>query len=177
MKLKKIEIHSFRHFKNQSLNIDPKVTVLVGKNGTGKTSILFELLTQYLPGLGAWSIDVSRLPSVEEKEIKVDFIWKMEKEDFKASSFKDIFGKDNFKEMKIYLRHFKKGQQKRFSVYVDNKEVYVYELSAEGKPILKPGFHSFLRNFMPEVQYVNLSDSVLLKGMFTGTYTFKARFY
>ncbi|HEC50215.1 MAG TPA: hypothetical protein ENI40_03550, partial [Candidatus Desulfofervidus auxilii] len=177
MKLKKIELHSFRHFKNQSLNIDPKVTVLVGKNDTGKTSILFRLLTQYLPGLGAWSIDVPRLPSVKEKEIKVDFIWKMEKEDFKAFSFKDIFGKDNFKEMKIYLRHFKKGQQKRFSVYVDNKEVYVYELSAEGKPILKPGFHSFLRNFMPEVQYVNLSDSVLLKGMFTGTYTFKARFY
>lgn len=177
MKLKKIEIHSFRHFKNQSLNIDPKVTVLVGKNGTGKTSILFELLTQYLPGLGAWSIDVSRLPSVEEKEIKVDFIWKMEKEDFKASSFKDIFGKGNFKEMKICLRHFEEGQQKRFSVYVDNKEVYVYELSAEGKPILKPGFYSFLRDFMPEVQYVNLSDSLILKGMFTGTYTFKARFY
>ena len=177
MKLKKIELHSFRHFKNQSLNIDPKVTVLVGKNDTGKTSILFRLLTQYLPGLGAWSIDVPRLPSVKEKEIKVDFIWKMEKEDFKAFSFKDIFGKDNFKEMKICLRHFEEGQQKRFSVYVDNKEVYVYELSAEGKPILKPGFYSFLRDFMPEVQYVNLSDSLILKGMFTGTYTFKARFY
>jgi len=177
MKLKKIEIHSFRHFKNQSLNIDPKVTVLVGKNDTGKTSILFRLLTQYLPGVGAWSIDVPRLPSVKEKEIKVDFIWKMEKEDFKVSSFKDIFGKDNFKEMKICLRHFEEGQQKRFSVYVDNKEVYVYELSAEGKPILKPGFYSFLRDFMPEVQYVNLSGSLILKGMFTGTYTFKARFY
>ena len=40
MKLKEIIIKKYRHIKNQKIKIEKDITVLVGKNETGKTSIL-----------------------------------------------------------------------------------------------------------------------------------------
>ena len=43
MKIKKIEIKNFRQFKGQNIidfNTDGKITVILGDNGTGKTTLM-----------------------------------------------------------------------------------------------------------------------------------------
>ena len=49
VKLKKIYIDSFKGFKNFSMDINENITVLVGENGTGKTTIL-EIIYNILSG-------------------------------------------------------------------------------------------------------------------------------
>ena len=40
MILKKITIENFRFFKNYEVDLTPGITVFIGKNGAGKTSLL-----------------------------------------------------------------------------------------------------------------------------------------
>ena len=40
MKLNKIEIKNFKCFENESIILHPKLNILMGNNGTGKTSLL-----------------------------------------------------------------------------------------------------------------------------------------
>ena len=40
MILKKITIENFRCFKNYEVDLTPGITVFIGKNGAGKTSLL-----------------------------------------------------------------------------------------------------------------------------------------
>ena len=40
MKLNKIEIHNFKCFEDVNFELHPKLNVLIGNNGTGKTSLL-----------------------------------------------------------------------------------------------------------------------------------------
>ena len=40
MRLNKIEIKNFKCFENESIILHPKLNILMGNNGTGKTSLL-----------------------------------------------------------------------------------------------------------------------------------------
>lgn len=47
MKLRKLTLESFRGFRSLSLDFDPNVTVLVGINGSGKSTILDALAVAF----------------------------------------------------------------------------------------------------------------------------------
>ena len=55
MKLTSLEIKNFRCFENITIDFDKKLTVLVGKNGSGKTSIrdVIAVLFSYISGSGS----------------------------------------------------------------------------------------------------------------------------
>ena len=57
MKIKSLHLHNFRRFSDFSLDLHPKLSVLVARNGAGKTSILDGLAI----ALGAF---LTRLPKV-----------------------------------------------------------------------------------------------------------------
>lgn len=40
MKIKKLELNNFKRFKQSTINLDPELNLIVGDNGTGKSSIL-----------------------------------------------------------------------------------------------------------------------------------------
>ena len=61
MQLKTLTLTDFRCFHSFSLQLDPHLTVLVGKNGAGKTAILDAIAI----GLGAF---ITRLPNVAGKD-------------------------------------------------------------------------------------------------------------
>ena len=71
MKLKKLEITNFRCFESLSINLDEQLTVLVAKNGQGKSSVLDAIR------IGLWpfvrGIDLARNPGNEAgNNISVD---------------------------------------------------------------------------------------------------------
>ena len=62
MKVKKLYIDSFKGFKNFSMELNENITVLVGENGTGKTTIL-EIIYNILSGNTEYFSNVSNFTS------------------------------------------------------------------------------------------------------------------
>jgi len=56
MKINRIEIKNFKKFADYALDLHPQFTLLVGDNGTGKTSILDALAI----AAGVWLVNSPR---------------------------------------------------------------------------------------------------------------------
>ncbi len=59
MILKKITIENFRCFKNYEVDLTPGITVFIGKNGAGKTSLLNAIrygLSVFFPMIAQWEM-------------------------------------------------------------------------------------------------------------------------
>ena len=44
MLIKTLELHNYRNYNNYSLELNPKLNIIVGKNGIGKTNILESIM-------------------------------------------------------------------------------------------------------------------------------------
>lgn len=71
MRLKKIELENFRCYERLSLDLHPRLTVLVGKNGAGKTAILDALAIALSPVLRYLSSANQRLSGVGFKDTDI----------------------------------------------------------------------------------------------------------
>lgn len=71
MRLHKLTLTNFRGFSSLELNLDPKLTVLVGVNGAGKTSIL-DALAAMLTSLasGVWVGEAKRSPPLTVSDVR-----------------------------------------------------------------------------------------------------------
>lgn len=68
MRLKKVTLKNFRCFENLELDLHPRLTVIVGKNGGGKTAILDGLALGLSPVLRYLSSANQRLTGVGIKD-------------------------------------------------------------------------------------------------------------
>ena len=95
VKLKKIYIDSFKGFKNFSMDINENITVLVGENGTGKTTIL-EIIYNILSGNVEYFSEVPNFTNAS-LELNDGRYVKMVKEDSNIERYIDneIVQKDN----------------------------------------------------------------------------------
>ncbi len=73
MRLKKLSLTNFRGFSSLELDLDPKLTVLVGVNGAGKTSIL-DALASMLTSLasGVWFGAAKRPPPLTVSDVRAE---------------------------------------------------------------------------------------------------------
>lgn len=76
MHLKKITLNNFRYFKHLEIELHPKVTVLVGENGAGKTTILDGIATALSPMLTYLSSANQRLSGrgIEDTDFRIEEI-------------------------------------------------------------------------------------------------------
>jgi predicted ATP-binding protein involved in virulence len=116
MKLKKLEITNFRCFELLSMNFDEQLTVLVAKNGQGKSSVLDAIR------IGLWSFvsgfDLARNPASDSaNNISIDDVRMLRKSDtemirqlpckialegdFDSSWIENAMGQDFFREFGI----------------------------------------------------------------------------
>lgn len=93
MRLKKIRLENFRCYESLTLNLHPRLTVLVGKNGAGKTAILDALAIGLSPVLRYLSSANQRLSGVglKDTDIRIES-WGMRagKQRWGASDFSQI---------------------------------------------------------------------------------------
>lgn len=80
MRLRKVKCDAFRHFVDQTLEFDPDVTVLVGRNDTGKTCILRDFFRNFY-GQWLFGTDTPRLPDLACEHQKFSLIWDVERGD------------------------------------------------------------------------------------------------
>ena len=71
MRLKKIRLENFRCYESLTLDLHPRLTVLVGKNGAGKTAILDALAIGLSPVLRYLSSANQRLSGVGLKDTDI----------------------------------------------------------------------------------------------------------
>jgi predicted ATP-binding protein involved in virulence len=69
MKLKRLELQNFRCFAGLTIDFDPRLTILVGENGSGKTSIL-DALAVFLKSIaGFWGRRSLSLPQLKNTDM------------------------------------------------------------------------------------------------------------
>lgn len=73
MRLKKITLNDYRCFENLEVNLHPKLTVLVGENGSGKTAILDAIATGLSPLMRYLSSANQRLsgPGIKDTDFRI----------------------------------------------------------------------------------------------------------
>ena len=100
MYFKSVELKNFRNYKDQKVEFDPKLNIILGDNAQGKTNLLESL---FIMGLGrsfkttndkemiAFGEDFSRASSVvmgEDKETEIDIIYNQEGKIIKVDGMK-----------------------------------------------------------------------------------------
>lgn len=167
MKIKKIHIDQFRHFINQDICFDPYVTVLVGKNDTGKTNILFRLIEQNIAGGGGFSFDVSQLASRTQTGIKYNVIWNVESEDYNSTSFNDLLNNKRPAEINIITQQFTGDlKEEPLCLYADSEKIGIYRETAQRS--FTPGMIKFKAESLPIIRYIDLNrEKLILESIFT----------
>ncbi|MBI4834626.1 MAG: AAA family ATPase [Planctomycetes bacterium] len=171
MKVKEIKLHQFRHFINQSLSFDPYVTVLIGKNDTGKTSILHRLFDQYIKNGGMAGWDISQLKNADPNSIRFNSLWVVEDKDIKNDKFTQLLGNKKPKLITICYQHrsdIPKNQS--YSLLADTENINIYEDNTEF-PAITEDMRNFEQSVLPKIRYINLSEKVALNELF------EAQFY
>ncbi len=73
MKLKTVEIKNFRCFESLSIDFDEQLTVFVGENGAGKTTILDAIAVAISPFVGGFDTGISKGFKPEDARLVSDF--------------------------------------------------------------------------------------------------------
>lgn len=132
MKLAEVQVQKFRNVVGSSVEIEPEVTCLVGKNGSGKTAFL-HALHRLRPAEAGVSFDVqSHYPAWLEKQdrqqgldlnevnpIQATF----ELEEDELSQIEDEFGPDTFPDRKVILARSYDRKTKQVTSLNENKFV------------------------------------------------------
>lgn len=119
MKLKHVTLENFRGFKKLELTLDPQLTVLVGANGAGKSSvldaiaILLSRITSYVRG-GAGRRDIRELDISNLSSNTIIGLKALEQEEFSWGTLKvkrghtaPTFNKKPPLKLSLYAKHIK----------------------------------------------------------------------
>ena len=68
MKIEKIKVENFRSLKNFEIDLEETMSLIVGKNNTGKTSVI-EILNKFINKSG----------SIESDDFNIDYVKELEK--------------------------------------------------------------------------------------------------
>lgn len=168
MRLRKINLHRYRQFIDESIRLDPKVTVIVGRNDTGKTSFIDRFFDQYAYGSGIHSADRPNVPSHAGQNIHYSLEWHVSPEDYSHFPLLAAFGSHTIETMEI---EFDENNTHRYWRYTaDGRSIDPYEgVSSEGFPVMREPFKS--HRLFPRHHRINLPDNRILESMF------EARFY
>jgi hypothetical protein len=138
MKLRRLRIHAYRSFLNQTLEIDPDVTVVAGRNDTGKTSVLYRFFDQYVPGRSSGSGDYPKVTGPGDRRLGFTATWDIAETDYQAFSLPNDFGEPGQHRLEMTFRDVT-GPEEHWRLSLDGQPLQAYShRSAEtGHPVLK----------------------------------------
>jgi hypothetical protein len=84
MRLVRVDVDAFRHFLDEKLDVDPSITAIVGRNDTGKTSLLSNLFEHFY-GIAYHARDNPNLPNHAPKPVRFSLVWQTESRDDQSS--------------------------------------------------------------------------------------------
>jgi recombinational DNA repair ATPase RecF len=78
VRLRRLRLTRFRQFADQELRLDPNVTVVVGRNDTGKTGVLWQFFNQPFYEGALHSGDRPLIREVHGQPIEFGMTWDVE---------------------------------------------------------------------------------------------------
>jgi hypothetical protein len=156
MKLRRLTIHAYRSFLNQTLEVDSDVTVVVGRNDTGKTSLLYRFFDQYVWEHGVHSGDKPVVTGPGNRRIGYTLAWDVTEADYAALSFPDDFGPPASHRLEVTFQHTD-GPDEHWRYSLDGKplQAYSHRSSETGWPVLRFA----LRNMIPRPHYIDVGPT------------------
>jgi hypothetical protein len=152
MKLRRLRIHAYRSFLEQTLEIDPDVTVVVGRNDTGKTSLLYRFFDQYVPGRSSGSGDRPIVTGPGARRIGYTTTWDIAEADHAAFSFPHDFGEPGQHRLEVTFRDVK-GPEEHWRLSLDGQPLQAYSHhSVTGHPVLKFS----IEDIIPRPHYIDV---------------------
>jgi predicted ATP-dependent endonuclease of OLD family len=170
MLLDRIKIKQFAGFKDTELTLDPKVTVLVGRNDVGKTTLIRRLLSESFTHEYFWSGDVTRDPAVNNKgHIHFEMIWIFNDADNKKFDLPKTFDLPSVDSVKTIIKFFPdipSANYKRLSLEVNGKQFETSKKILSSIGSAQDNIGHFVKKILPKVRYITLSERQFLPSMF-----------
>ena len=155
MRLQRVRLIRFRQFIEQELQVDPNVTVIVGRNDSGKTGFLRQFFSQpFYEGVLS-SADRPLIQAARNHRIEFAMRWRVEAEDHER--VRTAFGVAG-KRIDLTFRD-ETGPAKRWQYAVDAVHVEAYSgVGANRQPILREELEP--RRIFPAPLYLNITTSL-----------------
>ncbi len=153
MHLRRLAIHSYRQFVEQTLELPERVTALVGRNDAGKTGLLTRLIDQHLFERVVHGADRSRVPGPAGPAISFDAVWDVSPADYAAFPLRNAFRRDDVRTLEI---QFREDDARPWQYFVNEANVPDAYVEAGGRPSLREelSHHALL----PNPHYLNVGD-------------------
>lgn len=170
MRLRSVRFVRFMQFIDQQLNVNPRVTVLVGRNDVGKTTILKWFFDQHVKEGAIHGRAKSLVKGYEADPISFSLLWKTEADDRNRYPLRAAFGREDVHRIEFGFRH-EAPEGKDYWVVADGISVDIYERNPKnmGQWILRDVYRS--RELFPTPYYLSLGDKLIMPSMF------EARFF
>jgi len=124
--------------------LDPSVTAIVGRNETGKTSILFRLLDQYFYNRTFHQTDVPNLPNHASEAVRFSLVWQTESRDDQRVLQGAFGAEEEIRTITV-----------RFAGATQQDAWWTYDINGKSaRPPLQPVDHSLF----PRPHYVNVGS-------------------
>ncbi len=154
MKLRRIRLLSYRSFVDQTLELDPNVTIIVGRNDTGKTSFLERFFDQYVYEHAIHSADRPQVADHRNQPIGFSLVWDVSAPDYPIFSFPTTFGTPAARTLEIRFQDGE-GPIEHWAYLLDGQSLPAYAYrTPEGWPVLDPAFS--LREILPRPHYISI---------------------
>jgi AAA domain, putative AbiEii toxin, Type IV TA system len=148
------------------------VTVLVGRNDSGKTGLLTRLIDQHLFERVIHGADRSRIPGPAGAAISFDATWDVEPADYAVFPLRDAFGREDVRTLEI---RFRQEDERPWQYIVNGDHVRNAYVDTGDRPSLREELNH--HRILPNPHYLNVGDQTAVSpsGRLIPT-SFEARF-
>jgi predicted ATPase len=153
MKLLEVHFSRFRQFIDQRLEVDSRVTAIVGRNDTGKTGVIGHFFHQRVYENVVPGGDRPRVRNSENSPTHYSLTWAIDRQDYARFKFPEEFGQPAQHRLVTSFQE-SAPNGKHWTYLLDGRELEPYEgTSKAGTAIRKKGFE--WRHVLPVPRYIN----------------------
>ena len=156
MRLGELRLTRYRQFIDEKLVLDPYVTVIVGRNDTGKTGLLDHFFDQcvyegVISGLGYRPL----VPTHQNARTAFSMLWEIFPDDYGVIALPPEFGPRGHHTLEVSFQDLD-PPGKYWRYWVDRQEIDVYEgVTKDGRPIRPDRFCQ--RYIFPTPRYISVA--------------------
>jgi AAA ATPase-like protein len=159
MKLRDVRLIRYRQFIDEYLALDPHVTVIVGRNDSGKTNFLDHFFDQCVYEGVIGGGDRPLVPGYQNNLMSFSMTWDLTPEDYDRLPLPPELGPRGHHVLEISFSDLDRPGE-YYAYRLDGRPVQAHEGStAEGMPIRKAAFAS--RYILPAPRYITVGTPIL----------------
>lgn len=161
MRLRELRLTRYRQFIDERLSLDPHVTVIVGRNDTGKTGLLDHFFDQCVYEGVIARADRPLVPGYENTPTAFAMSWDIFPDDYGVIALPEEFGPPGRHTLEVLFQDLDRPG-KYWSYRLDGRDIDVYEgVTKDGMPIRPDRFRQ--RYIFPTPRYISVARTIAMQ--------------